>query len=311
MSGAPPGGNPFVSVVVPARNPGGALQRLVDAMVLQQVDFPVEVVVVDDASSPPVALPALADSPVRLRMVRHDRRRGRAIARNTGATASRGDLLLFLDVDCIPSSPTFLAAHARVLSTGVVASCGNVLADGSGFWDRYQNEAAARRETLFRSGLPCAGSAANLMVRRAVFDRIQGFDPRFTSYGFEDRDLLSRLAEVGGVGWAGEANAVHHADIRLAEVAAKLMQAGTDTAPLFSARHPDAYRALGYAAIDARIRPWLWPFGRVLGPAARALAGPLDGLLGQRWMPYPLAKPLAKTIGALSFLHGTTHARAQ
>lgn len=302
---------PFLSVIVPAYNPGASLQGLVEAMAGQQFDRPIELLVVDDASLPPVRLPACGPPGLALRLLRQEQRGGRAATRNAGASSARGELLLFLDVDCVPSTREFVELHVEAVRNGEVASCGSVRAAGKAFWDRYQNAAASRREEMFRSGLACAGSAANLLVRRDAFLAIGGFDTGYRSYGFEDRDLLARLAGVGSVAWAEGATVIHRAVIRLGDVAAKLALAGQETAPLFSARHPVMYRRLGYAAIDARLRPWLRPVGRLLGPAALALATPVERVLDRKWMPFGLARSLAKAIGAMSFLYGTTRAGTQ
>src|SRR5690606_38579994 len=97
-------------------------------------------------------------------------------------------------------------------------------------------------------------------------------------------------SDHGTVAWAKDATVIHRANIHLEEVAGKLAQAGQETAPLFYSRHPSAYRRLGYAAIDSRIRRWLWPLGRFLGPPTLRAAKHLEPLLDRPWMPYPLAR---------------------
>ena len=69
-----------------------------------------EVIVVDDGSDPPLALP---ESPLDLRVeYQEDLGFGLARARNTGARAATGDILLFLDCDMIPEQD-WLTSHAR------------------------------------------------------------------------------------------------------------------------------------------------------------------------------------------------------
>ena len=102
-----------VSVVVPAYRPDAAtLARTLAA--LERQTYPrelFEVVLVDDGSDPPAALPY--EPPFACRIVRQPRRGfGLARARNTGARAASHPVLLFLDSDVLVES-AWIAAHAR------------------------------------------------------------------------------------------------------------------------------------------------------------------------------------------------------
>ena len=80
--------------------------------VLDQAVLPAEIIVVDDASAPPVSLPASRNG-VPLRLLRHEQARGGAAAKNTGAQAARNELMAFLDDDDL-WAPTYLE-HATAL----------------------------------------------------------------------------------------------------------------------------------------------------------------------------------------------------
>ena len=70
-----------------------------------------EVVVVDDGSRAPLVPPD--GSPLNVRVLhQEDRGFGLARARNTGARAANGDILVFLDCDMLPEAG-WLAEHAR------------------------------------------------------------------------------------------------------------------------------------------------------------------------------------------------------
>ena len=70
-----------------------------------------EVVVVDDGSDPPLELDQ--PTPLRVRVIdQKDLGFGAARARNNGARAAAGDILLFLDCDMVPEAE-WLASHAR------------------------------------------------------------------------------------------------------------------------------------------------------------------------------------------------------
>lgn len=86
---------PRVSVILPTHNRPDLLREALDSVCDQT--FPDwEVVIVDDASTPPAALnPGNA----RIRIFRHDNAQGGAAAKNTGIQHAQGEILAFLDDD--------------------------------------------------------------------------------------------------------------------------------------------------------------------------------------------------------------------
>jgi glycosyltransferase involved in cell wall biosynthesis len=92
---------PLVSVVVPVRNGGETLGRQLDALARQTYEGRWEVVVADNGSvddTRPVAEGYAGRLPG-LRVVDASARPGTCIARNAGADAARGELLVFCDAD--------------------------------------------------------------------------------------------------------------------------------------------------------------------------------------------------------------------
>ncbi len=213
--------------------------------------------------------------------------------------------MLFLDADCHPLAPDFLARLLTAFEDPrTVAAGGSICSVDTGFWGRYQADIQTRRMRQSETLTPPLLTTANLMVRRDAFLQCGGFDEAFRGYGFEDRDLLLRLATIGRVISVPGAAVIHVDDLHLAAVADKMFDAGRNTAPRFRALHPAAYRALGYAPIDAALHPWLQPVARMLGPLASGLAPLIDRCL--EWLPYPVGKLLVKSVSAASFLYGTS-----
>ena len=110
-AGEPRGPAPAVSVVIPCFDAPGALALTMAG--LERQDWPrdrLEVVIVDDGSEPPLELPE--ETSLALRLVR---RQGRdfslAAARNAGARAAAGAVLVFLDADMIAEAG-LVTAHA-------------------------------------------------------------------------------------------------------------------------------------------------------------------------------------------------------
>ena len=88
------------SVIIPVFNAADRIGRCVDAVKKQSVK-PFEIILIDDGSSDDTwaALKKMRG----VRLLRQPNQ-GPAKARNLGASKARGDILCFLDDDCLPAS---------------------------------------------------------------------------------------------------------------------------------------------------------------------------------------------------------------
>lgn len=264
-----------------------------------------EIIVVDDGSGDgaPRHILGLADS--RIRLLPLSSNQGRSAARNAGAALARGAFVVFMDCDCLPVGPQFLIAHIHTLRAGAVASTGDVVGTGAAFWDLYQSDASSRRRSQHDAGHQYTGSSQNLAVQRCCFEQVEGFDTGYRRYGFEDRDLLLRLGQLGSIAWTGDAVVRHLDAISLEQVSRKMVEAGEFSSARFASRHPDAYETLGYGRIDTRGRRWLvWAAriaGNLLAPASRMV----DSILPLSPVPYSIKARLVRAVSGLSYLVGT------
>lgn len=299
-----------VSAVVPVYCDVERALSLVDALRRQVLPagLDLEIIVVDDGSPDGGCErlgAALAGTATLLCMSVNG---GRSATRNAGAAAARGQRLLFVDCDCLPSRPDFLSAHLMAWDQRVIASVGPVVGDGTGFWHRYQTAASRRRAHQHRQGMTFSGSSQNMMIDARAFARCGGFDAGFHHYGFEDRDLLLRLGASGTIAWAPDAVVQHMDHLSLELVCRKMAEAGEKSAALFSSRHPDAYKALGYDALDARQHLWMQLPARLLGATTAPLSRWVDRLIAMAFVPYSLKALLVKGLTAMSYLTGTARA---
>lgn len=283
-----PGRWPDVSIVVPVRDRAAELDACLRSLRRLRYPGPAPVVVVvDDGSRRPVTAPA------GVRVVRLDRRVGPGAARNAGAALCSTELLAFLDSDC-RAEPGWLEALVPELGDPAVAAAGGrVLPDRERGWlERY--EAVRSPLDLGASAAPVRPRrpvpylvTANLVVRRAVFEAIGGFDPAMDPG--EDVDLCWRLAAAGHVLVYRPAGTVRHAHrCALRDfLATRARYAGSEATLL--RRHPDNGRWLGLSpGLGAFLaggagalagRPGLLAAGGLtLGLEVAAAAGKLDGL---------------------------------
>jgi glycosyltransferase involved in cell wall biosynthesis len=183
---------PLVSVVVPARN---AEQTIGDCLAsVLSGEYPShrrEVLVVDNGSTDGTAEIAAA---YHVGCVREPRR-GPSQARNRGIEASSGDVVAFVDADCLAASG-WLAELVRPFEDGAVDGVAGELvpAPASTAAQRYRaRQHVAQKDYISRSR-PFAATG-NVAFRREVFDAIGVFDPDL--FAAEDQDFGWRFFAAG------------------------------------------------------------------------------------------------------------------
>jgi glycosyltransferase involved in cell wall biosynthesis len=179
-----------VSAIIPVYGPQPLLQRAVDS-VLANPEI-LELLVVDDGSS----LPLVPTPHPRLKVIRHERNRGQAAARNTGARSAAGDWLTFLDADDIwDANKTKIQIGA--LRCDRAGAIGAVCAFG---FDRGGNHVVCKPpegRLEFDHGLAGArfGLGSTMVVSRSAFLQSGGYDESFARY--EDWEWLLRTLRIG------------------------------------------------------------------------------------------------------------------
>lgn len=191
---------PLISVVITVRNEEAHLPRLFDTLLVQEGPF--EVVVVESESRDrtlEIAQEYAQRHPDVVRVLSHPGSRG--IGRNTGVASSRGELVAFIDGDCFPDSQWLHALRASAKSAAVLA--GRTITVGKPQYGQLE------RVELFQSGYDVTYPSCNLLYRRALFDQLGGFDPRFITA--EDIDLNLRAVRAGAaVRFVPDAVVYHH-----------------------------------------------------------------------------------------------------
>lgn len=186
---------PLASVIVPAFNAAPTLGLCLSALLDQrELDGPLEIIVVDDGSTDGSAPLAQALAP-RVRLLRQAHR-GAGAARNRGAAAARGAILLFTDADCRPA-PDWAARMLEPFADPAVAGAkGFFTSDQSALLARVvQAEYEEKDARLLRQSRLAFADTASAAYRAAVFRAAGGFRPELGAV--EDTELAFRLAAAG------------------------------------------------------------------------------------------------------------------
>ena len=185
-------GHPRISVVVPVYNRAELVQRALRSVFAQTfADF--ELIVVDDGSADDMEKALEQFSDPRLRLLRHERNRGTAAARNTGIREARGAYVAFLDSDDEWLPEMLERQHAPLEASR--PECSLAL---TGFYLARDHLGRCELRPLLDSAdwylRLLAGCNVSLgscaLVRRAALDEIGVFDERMRR--FEDWDWLLR-----------------------------------------------------------------------------------------------------------------------
>lgn len=193
-----------VSVIVATRDRPRLLGDLLASLASCR-PTPMEVVVVDDGSAVPVSSGCLGRTlPFRLRVLRNERAVGPGAARNRGVHASRGDLLLFTDDDCVVAESWAGALYRALVDEAADESLGGVggrvLARDRDVFSRYfelhRILDPRPHDRTHPARIPYLVTA-NCAIRRDVYMRAGGFDGRIPVAGGEDAALSMRIAKRG------------------------------------------------------------------------------------------------------------------
>jgi mycofactocin system glycosyltransferase len=192
-------GYPMVSVIIPVRNREEDLATCLRSLCnLRYPAHRLEIIVVDDASCDGSARIA-TQFPVKVLAVRTHRQA--AACRNLAARQARGEILAFIDSDCV-ADPSWLRELLPAFRDPAVGAVGGLV-------DAYFEEKGLDRYEKVKSSLQVSTwykrssekerhfyiPSCNLLIRRGFFRELGGF--REDLHVGEDVDLCWRLQKLG------------------------------------------------------------------------------------------------------------------
>lgn len=189
-----PGGGLNFSVVIPNRNGGKTLDDVLRA-VFAAGPPPFEVIVVDDSSTDG-SLEIARRYPVAL--IAQDACRGASSARNAGAAAARGNVIVFIDNDVIIPPETFRILEEHFKNPAISGVVGllrpvtphrNFSSQYKSFYMHYTYMKLPERATVFYTSIAA--------IRKEAFEDCAGFDTSYAGATIEDMDFGLRVTGRG------------------------------------------------------------------------------------------------------------------
>jgi mycofactocin system glycosyltransferase len=226
-----------VTVVIPVRDNALGLSRLVRAL------RGMRIVVVDDGSALPVGTDDFDGTYTNVTVLRHDRSKGPAAARNTGLAACETDFVAFLDSDVVPRRGWLEALLGHFCDPAVALVAPRIvgLREPENLVARYEAVRSSldlghREAPVIPYGTVSYVPSAAIICRRTALNEMGGFDETLRSG--EDVDLCWRFIEAGArLRYEPIALVGHDHRTQLREWFARKAFYGASAAPL-AVRHP-------------------------------------------------------------------------
>src|SRR6476469_9865316 len=199
-----------LSVVIPTKDRADALERTLDALAAQNAnDAELEAIVIDNGSDDDTVEQVrrrAGSGALSIRLL-EEPAGGPAAARNAGAEAATGEILLFLGDDTEPERADLLRTHLDLHSARPEPSYGvlgritwNPREPITPFMRWLENGGPQFHYVDIEAGPVDSSSyfySSHVSIKREIFERVGGFDVRFPTAAVEDTELGVRLAEAG------------------------------------------------------------------------------------------------------------------
>ena len=195
---------PKVSVIIPGKNSSDTIGQCIESIVKQSYQN-LEVIYVDNDSSDN-SIEIASGYPIE---VIAESRRGSFIARNTGARNASGEILVFIDSDCI-AEKEFVGKLIRTIIDGKEVSCmGSIQSAEENKWSAIEQKTFDNLiEEIKKMDYVSIAYSGNLAVKKSVFDQLHGFDEDF--FWAADIEFSLRLIKAGyKIRYVADANVKH------------------------------------------------------------------------------------------------------
>ncbi len=189
--------NPAISIIIPAKDSAQTIEKCLSALKAQHgMEFgkDYEIILVDDGSTDNTGE---IGERMQVSVIRQGNR-GPAAARNSGAKAARGAILVFTDSDCVPQSDWVKEMVRPFNDLHVIGVKGAYLCEEKNKTARFvQMEFEFKYKAMASQSTIDFIDTYSAAYQRDVFLENNGFDENFPVPSVEDQELSFRLAGKG------------------------------------------------------------------------------------------------------------------
>lgn len=198
-----------VSIIIPAYNASGTLPACLASVAAAEHEGPVEIIVVDDASTDDTA--SIAES-LGCLVVRRTSNGGPARSRNAGAKAASGDVLLFIDADTEMRPDTIRQAIQALDREGVSAVTGMYEAEpvNDGFFPRYYAYLKYHAFTAGEVDRTSVFGAQCGAISKLMFDKVGGYRALDWGTDVENEEFGLRVNRQGPIALSRDFRVSHN-----------------------------------------------------------------------------------------------------
>ena len=223
---------PLVSLIIPTRDGHDILTACLDSILAKTTYTNYEILIVNNQSSCPKTLElfsAMATVYENIRVIDYDAEFNYSAINNYAVELAAGTIIGFVNNDIEVISPDWLTemvSHAlredigcvgamhfypddSIQHAGVIVGLDGVAGHAFRFEDKSSNEDYFNYLSSIRN--PDAVTAATLLIRKELFQRVGGFDAKHLAVAFNDVDLCLKVNALGyRCVWTPYAELYHH-----------------------------------------------------------------------------------------------------
>lgn len=229
-----PDSQPLVSLLVPTRDGVDILKPCVDAILAHTNYRHFELLILDNQSECPVTLEYMRDvvnRDERVRVLHWDQPFNYSAINNFGAREARGDIIGLVNNDIEPMNGEWLTEmvsqvcrsdigcvgaklyypNGTIQHAGVILGLGSIAGHAHRFFHRNEDGFQGRLKSTQNLS---AVTAACLLLRRSVFEEVNGLNEEKLAVAYNDVDLCLKVREAGYRNlWTPYAELYHHESI--------------------------------------------------------------------------------------------------
>lgn len=182
-----------ITLYIPCYNVEGDIGRCIEGVMKQS--YPIEEIIIVDDGSTDRTVAIASQYPVRI--IKHEKNKGLATARNTGVLNAQSEFVASIDADCEPNPDWLERLVGKFDSDNVAGVCGRLL-------EKYSTEIPDKWRAIhmrqnhgerFLKEAPSIFGNNNLFRKEAIIS-VGLYDERYRT-NYEDMDLSKRLRKRG------------------------------------------------------------------------------------------------------------------